>query len=173
MAPGLNCLSIFCSAESFWNPDLNPDAVLADYGRLVFGDELAAIGPLLEEFEVIPDWGYYAPFPYSPMRLQKGMAKLLPLLEKVDVEAKPRLPIAPTMADYRKSLLYFANLFHNLASVAVDLEEARNLAKTAGKVAANRQDMLSIDEVDAILAEPGEFPSESGFRKAGGSNSRV
>ena len=32
----------------------------------------AAIGPLLEEFEVIPDWGYYAPFPYSPQRLQRA-----------------------------------------------------------------------------------------------------
>ena len=95
MTPKLNCLSIFCSAEAYWNPALQPDAVLADFGRLAFGDELAAIGPLMEEFEVISDWGYYAPFPYSPQRLQQSMAKLHPLLEKIAPEAKSRLPLAP------------------------------------------------------------------------------
>ena len=65
MAPKLNCLSIFCCAEAYWNPPSSPRAcwpTLADLS----GPERAAIGPLLEEFEVIPDWGYYAPFPYHP-----------------------------------------------------------------------------------------------------------
>ena len=119
----------------------------------------------MEEFEVIPDWGYYAPFPYSPQRLQKSMAKLRPLLEKVGPEAKSRLPLAPTMAEYRKSLLFFADLFQKLASVAVDIEEARSLAKLSGKVPANRETLLSLDELEKLLAEPGDFPQKSALRE--------
>ncbi|MHB8973839.1 MAG: hypothetical protein ACYC3X_25045 [Pirellulaceae bacterium] len=165
MTPKLNCLSHFACAEAFWNPALEPDAVLADYGRLIFGDELAAIGPLLEEFEVIPDWGYYAPFPYSPQRLRESMHKILPLLRKVSPTATTRLPLAPTLAEYRQSLLFFADLFEKLAGVASDLEEARNQAQAAGKIPANRTNLLSLTEVEAILDQPGEFPQKNSLRE--------
>jgi hypothetical protein len=165
MTPKLNCLSHFACAEAFWNPALEPDTVLADYGRLIFGDELAAIGPLMEEFEVIPDWGYYAPFPYSPQRLRASMNKILPLLKKVDPDTKTRLPLAPTLAEYRGSLLFFAGLFEKLASVSIDLEEAKNLAKAAGKVPANRESLLSLTEVEAILDQPGEFPQKNALHE--------
>jgi hypothetical protein len=161
MAPKLNCLSIFCSAEGFWNPDLKPEDVLADYGRLVFGDKLAAIGPLLEEFEVIPDWGYYAPFPYSPQRLQKSMAKLIPLLQELNPEAKPRLPIAPTMAEHRQSLLFYADLFRQLASLACDLDTGKELAKASGKTPAARENLLSLDELEGLVADPADFPHKA------------
>ncbi len=165
MAPKLNCLSIFCCAEAYWNPSLEPAGVLADFGRLVFGQERAAIGPLMEEFEVIPDWGYYAPFPYSPQRLQKSMARLLPMLEGVGPESKSRLPLAPTMAEYRKSLCYYADLFQRLASVAIDLEQARKLAKASGRIPAHRRDWLYLDELEEILAVPGDFPQRAALRK--------
>ena len=165
MTPKLNCLSIFCCAEAYWNPALQPDAVLADYGRLVFGDELAAIGPLMEEYEVIPDWGHYAPFPYTPQRLQASMAKIQPLLEKVNPEAKSRLPLAPTMTEYRKSLLFYADLFQKLASKSVDLNAARDLAKAAGKTPANSQKPLSLAELEAIVAAPGDFPQKNELSK--------
>ena len=106
MAPKLQCLSLFCCAEAWWDPGRKPDAVLADYGQWIFSEERAEIGPLLEEFEVVPDWGYYPPFPYSPQRLRAKMTKLLTLLEKVDADSSPppaacpdhgRLPHQPAL----------------------------------------------------------------------------
>ncbi len=165
MAPKLNCLSIFCCGEAWWNPALKPDDVLRDFGRLTFGDELATVGPLMEEFEIIPDWGYYPPFPYSPKRLQESMARLMPLLQSVKPEATPRLPLAATMAEYRKSLLYYADLFHKLASIAVDLEEAQAVAKASGRVPADRQNLLSLTELEKLVAEPGDFPQKAALGK--------
>ncbi len=165
MAPKLQCLSLFACAEAYWNPALEPDRVLADYGRLIFGEESAAIGPLLEEFEVIPDWGYYAPFPYSPQRLQDNMAKLLPLIEKVDPRAESRLPLSVSLADYRKSMLFFAGLFHKLATVALSLDEAAALARAAGKVPADRKDLVSLNELDQLLADPADFPQKPRLRE--------
>jgi hypothetical protein len=155
MAPKLNCLSIFGCAEAYWNPALEPDA---------FGDGLSEIGPLLEEFEVVPDWGYRPPFPYSPQRLQRSMARLIPLLRQVNPDAKPRLPLAPTLAEFRGSQLFFADLFQKLASAAADFEEAQNVAQAAGKIAANRKTPLALDELDAIIAGPGDFPQKNALR---------
>jgi hypothetical protein len=158
MAPKLNCASIFACAESYWNPAARPEAVLADFGRLVFGDELAAIGPLIEEFEVVPDWGYYPPFPYSPRRLRLAMARLRPLLERVDANARPRLPLAPTMAEYGRSLMFYADLFEKLSTVALTLDELKAAAVASGKVPAGRQELVSLDEAEQLLADPAEFP---------------
>jgi hypothetical protein len=164
MAPKLQCLSIFCSAETWWNPSRTPEAVLGDFGRLVFGDELTAIGPLLEEFEVVPDWGYYPPFPYSPQRLEKAMARLLPLLEKVPGDADSRLPLATTLAEYRGSLMFYADLFRKLAEVAIAVDETSASARASGKVPPDRAGPVPIDDVDQILAEPGDFPQKDRLR---------
>ena len=166
MAPQLQCLSLFCCAEAWWDPGRKPDAVLADYGRWVFGEERAEIGPLLEEFEVVPDWGYYPPFPYSPQRLRAKMAKLVTLLEKVDADSSPRLPLAPRMADYRTSLLFYAGLFHKLAGVALGLDELSAAAKATGKVPASHKGLVGLDDVDEILAESGDLPHRAELLQA-------
>ncbi|MBM4034825.1 MAG: hypothetical protein FJ291_24030 [Planctomycetes bacterium] len=165
MSPRINCLSIFACAEAWWNPAQEPAAVLRDYGRLVFGDELADIGPLLEEFEVIPDWGHYPPFPYSPQRLEKAMARLIPLLEKAKPDAAPRLPLAPTIAEYRKSLLFFADLFAKLAATATSLDEAAALAKASGKLPAGHKALVSLGELEELLADPADFPQKARLRE--------
>ena len=167
MAPKLNCLSIFCCAEAYWNPSLEPAGVLADFGRLVFEPERAAIGPLMEEFEVIPDWGYYAPFPYSPQRLQQSMARLLPMLEGVSPEGKSRLPLAATMAEYRQSLCYYADLFGKLASLALDLEQARDLAKAAGGFPPAAAICSPWRNWRKSWPCPGDFPELAGAGQAG------
>ena len=160
MSPKLNCLSIFCCAEAYWNPQLQPEHVLADYGRLVFGDRLAAVGPLLEEFEVVPGWGHYPPFPYTPKRLEECMAKLLPLLEKVGPEAESRLPLASTMAEYRGSLVFFAELFRKCATIAANVQEATSLAKASGKVPSEHKELLSLAELERLLSDSGDFPQK-------------
>lgn len=105
------------------------------------------------------------PFPYSPQRLQQSMARLLPLLEKVSPASKSRLPLAPTMAEYRQSLLYFGDLFRRLALVAVDLEQAQKLAKTAGRIPASRRELLSLEELEEIVAGPDDFPQKTLLRE--------
>jgi len=164
MTPRLNCLSLFACAEAWWNPGLEPEGVLADYGRLVFGEGLAAVGPLLEEFEVVPDWGHYPPFPYSPQRLAASMAKLLPLLQKVDPKAEPRLPLAPPIAEYRDTLAFFADLFGKCATAAASLEEATQAARGAGKLPKDRKELLALDELEQLVAEGNDFPQKPRLR---------
>jgi hypothetical protein len=89
------------------------------------------------------------------------MAQLLPMLERVSPESKPRLPLASSMAEYRQSLLYYADLFQKLASVAVDLEQAQKLAKTSGRIPAGRQELLSLEELEEIVAAPADFPQKA------------
>jgi hypothetical protein len=165
MTPGLNCLSIFCCAEAYWNPQLQPEAVLADYGRLVFGEPLASVGPLLEEFEVIPDWGYYPPFPYSPTRLRESMTRLLPLLEKVDVTREPRLPLQPGIRRYRDELLFFAKLFRDCGTAAAALEEATKLAADAGRAKPSAPGSLTIDELGQMAAAKEVFLQQARLRQ--------
>jgi hypothetical protein len=160
MAPKLQVLSLFCCAEAWWDPSRSPDAVLADFGRLVFGDSRAAIGPLLEEFEVVPDWGYYPPFPFSPRRVQVSMAKLAALLKTVDGDKACRLPLAPTPSEYRRTLLDFAELFQKLAEVDIALEDLTAAVKTAGKMPAEHQGLLSLAEAEQLLTDAGDFPGK-------------
>ena len=161
MAPQLNCVSIFCCAEAYWNRTSIRTRFWTINGRLVFGDDGTVIGRLLEEFEVVPDWGYYPPFPYSPQRLADSMTRLRPLLERVRADQTPRLPLAPTMAAYRQSLLFYTDLFQRLATVAMQVEEVTTLAKAAGKVPADRQELFSLDELQDLLESPENFPQKA------------
>ena len=148
MAPRLQCLSLFCCAEAWWDPARPTDDVLRDFGRMVFGEELTEIGPLLEEFEVVPDWGYYPPFPYSPARLDASMTRLLRLLDRFDPTVGTRLPLAPTPVEYRRDLQFFAELFRKLAGVATTVEEVTAAARPLGVAPANREGLVSLDDLD-------------------------
>ncbi|MGC8639941.1 MAG: hypothetical protein ACP5XB_08715 [Isosphaeraceae bacterium] len=153
MAPRLQCLSLFCSAESWWDPTREPDAVLRDFGRFVFGEPLQEIGPLLEEFEVIPDWGYYPPFPYSPTRLEAAMTRLIKLLDKAEATAETRLPLAPTLVEHRRDLRFFADLFRRLAGVAITARGVTADARAVGLIPQERSELVSLDEMEEWLAE--------------------
>jgi hypothetical protein len=161
MAPRLNCASLFASAEAWWNPEQDPESVLREYARLVFGPECPGIGPLLEEFEVVPDWGYHAPFPYSPERLQASMAKLQTALGKIPAASESRLPLASTLAGYKENLLFYTRLFGQLADCALKVEELGRAARPAGLAAP-----VSLDDALARLAEPGECPGREALQKA-------
>jgi hypothetical protein len=160
MAPQLNCASLFASAEAWWNPAQEPDAVLLEFGRLIFGPAFAQLGPLLEEFEVIPDWGYYPPFPCSPQRLRASMDRLQTLLREIPPEAESRLPLAPGLAGYRRNLDFYARLFEQLADSAIALEELNRLAGPAGLAAP-----VALDDARARLAEPTVLPQRPELEK--------
>ncbi len=163
MAPRLQLVSIFACAESWWDPSREPEDALRDFGRLVFGPENADIGPLLEEFEVIPDWGHYPPFPYTPQRLKESMAKLSSRLDQVDRSRKSTLPLATTAAAYRDELAYFARLFGKLAETALLLDQLDAAAAAAG-CKGESKNPLSLVEAEAILAPGTDTPAKVKLR---------
>ena len=65
------------------------------------------------------------------------------------------------MTEYRRSLLYYTDLFQKLASMSSDLNEARSLVKAAGQVPDKPENLLSLAELDAILARPRDFPQKT------------
>ena len=156
MTPKLQCLSAFCSAEVWWNPDREPEEILDDYGRWTFGGGHEKIGRLLEEFEVIPDWGYYPPFPYSADRLRDSMNNLLKELGGLDGKQPPRLPLSVDYASHVKTLGYFATLFRDLAEVSLDVE-ALNVAFQKTPFAGDTKEKVSLAAVQRILAAQSDF----------------
>ena len=160
MTPRLNAANIFACAEAWWNPNQNPDDVLREFGRLMFGEDNAEIGSLLEEFEVIPDWGFYPAFEYSPQRLERNMAKLQSSLRQVPASAQTRLPLATSLVEYRADLAFFADLFHQLAGSAIAFEELNALGAAAGV-----KSPVSLDAALARLAKAEDFPQRMEVEK--------
>ncbi len=142
-------------------PYARTDDVLRDFGRLQFGAPREEIGPLLEEFEVIPDWGYYPPFPYSPARLNASMTRLLQLLGSIEPAVGTQLPMAPTPAEYRRDLRFFAELFRKLAGVATAVEEVAAAARSAGVMPADRKQLVSLEELEDRLWENPRSPDRA------------
>ncbi|HZZ42519.1 MAG TPA: hypothetical protein VFE58_06255, partial [Tepidisphaeraceae bacterium] len=138
---------------------------MEDFGRITYGEELAKIGPLMEEFEVVPDWGFYPSFKYSPGRLKQRMAELKGLLERIDPRGESRLPLATGMREHRGDLLFFADLFEKLATVELTLEEMKPLAMASGKIGAGHKGLVSLEEAESLLNEPGEFPKKAELRE--------
>ncbi|MDR3196409.1 MAG: hypothetical protein LBU34_00950, partial [Planctomycetaceae bacterium] len=165
MAPQIQCLSAFCSAETWWNPHRTAEEILNDYGQWTFGEGNQEIGILLEEFEVIPDWGYYAPFPYNATRLYQNMNRLKLLLEKVDTAQKPRLPVAANMKRYTDSLIFFAELFRDFAEVARSVETLGDIVQKT-PFAAEIQNPISLATVQDILATKKEFEGRNALQSA-------
>ena len=165
MAPQLQSLSAFCSAEVWWNPDRKPEEILDDYGRWTFGEGQEKIGRLLEEFEVIPDWGYYAPFSYSATRLHDSMNDLLQELGHLDVKQSSRLPLAVDFARHVKSLEYHAMLFRNLAGVSLQIDSL-NTAFQKTPFAGEGKEKISLADVQRILAENPDFDGRGDLETA-------
>jgi hypothetical protein len=69
------------------------------------------------------------------------------------------------LTEYRGSLLRFADLFEKLAGVAIVLQEAAALAKDAGKVPPRRKELLSLDELDCLLAGRADFPHKRRLKR--------
>jgi hypothetical protein len=89
------------------------------------------------------------------------MTKLQTLLQQVDPAASPRLPLAPRMAEYRQSLLFYADLFHKLAAVATAVDELNSAARASGKFAADRQEPVSLEEAEQLLSTADDFPQKA------------
>jgi len=165
MAPKLQTLSAFCSAEVWWNPNRAPEDILSDYGRWTFGEGKEHIGLLLEEFEVIPDWGYYPPFEYCTYRLRDAMNRLLPELEKLNVKHLPRLPLSVDYASHVKTLQYFATLFRDMTEVSLQVDAMNDLYRKT-PFAGKTDKKVSLADVQRILAMKSAFAGRSELETA-------
>jgi hypothetical protein len=165
MAPQIQCLSAFCAAETWWNPDRPAEEILSDFARWTFGDGNEEIGRLLEEFEVIPDWGYYAPFPYSAKRLHDSMIRLDGLLKKVDAKKPSRLPIAMSSERYHEALVFFMELFRDLSDVSLSVD-ALEAALRKTPFAKDFPAPVSLATVQGILASHEKFEGRDPLQSA-------
>ena len=69
------------------------------------------------------------------------------------------------MAEYRQSLLFFADLFEKLAAVATAVDELNSAARVSGKFAADRQEPVSLEEAEQLLSTADRFPQKSRLRQ--------
>jgi len=109
---------------------------------------------------VVPDWGHYPAFEYSPQRLEQSMEKLQVMLKQVPTSAESRLPLATPLSEYRGDLAFFANLFLQLAGSAIAFEELQHLADPAGL-----QPPVTLDEALCRLDRPPGFPQRPAMEK--------
>ncbi len=73
--------------------------------------------------------------------------------------------LAPTPAEYRESLLFYASLFEKLATVAVGVETMTAVAKESGKLPRAAQGPVSLDDVEQLLSASEEFPQKARLRE--------
>ena len=165
MSPRLQILSAFCGGETWWNSDRKAEEILDDYGRWIFGEGNEQIGRLLEEFEIIPDGIYFAPFNYSAERVHERMNRLLPKLEQLDDKKTPRLPLLVDYGDHVKTLKYYTTLFRDLSKVSMQVD-ALNAAFQKTPFAGEKKDTVSLADVQRILASKPNFAGRGDLEAA-------
>ena len=124
MTPRLNILSLYAGGQFFLDPDADPDRVSRTFCTEVFGEGHAALGELLEAFEVVPGWGYYPRRRWSKEELRRVYTEIIDRLESAD-PAACRLPLFPDVETYRQDLLWFARAFREMAGPSPDRDRIR------------------------------------------------
>ncbi len=125
MTPLLNQLSLYQSAQSFLNPDADPDALTRSFYARLFGPAAAPLAELVPLFEIIPDWGNHARIDISRQQLHRKMSSGVELLHALG-ERGNDIPFHPSPEAYRRELLFFFELFADLSASAADLPVLRN-----------------------------------------------
>ena len=162
MSPLLQLCSQFGAAEVWWNPDRAPEAILTDFARLALGENGSEAGPLLEEFECLPGWGYEpAPFAFTPERLYDAMSKLLDILNRDDLASETQIPFAVRGAEYRESLIFYAALFRDLADLSISLERLTAMARETGGAFADVTEETPLAEIEKRLSDAVNFEKKS------------
>ncbi len=125
MTPRLNQLSLYESAQSFLDPDAS-HAVLAEnfYARL-FGERGRGLAGLLPLMEVVPDWGHYVTVDLPRPTYHARMTELADLLRSLDGAENVAVAFHPRLPDYRRELLFFAEMFRDLSAPAPDFDALR------------------------------------------------
>ncbi len=125
MTPLLNQLSLYESAQSFLNPDADPEVLAGDFYEALFGRQGRAIVPFLPLFEVIRDWGNYHIIDLPREVYHGQMLELARILRDLEGCERDEVPFHPSPSAYRRELTFFAELFAALSGSAPDFGALR------------------------------------------------
>ncbi len=122
MTPLLNQLSLYAAAQSFLEPDADPDRLAGDFYQALFGPAGRDIVPFLPLFEVVHDWGNYHRIELSREDYHRRMKALTDLLRDLKAREPDDLELFPSPDRYREELLFFAELFGDLSAPSPDYD---------------------------------------------------
>ena len=121
MTPKLSQLTLYTAAHLMMDPDADAKAITAEFTELVFGDD--KIGPLMEAFEIVNGWGYEKT-PYTKAELLVMLAELIKRL-RASRGKESKLPIFPSVDQYRDDLIWHAENFITMLGENPDREKIR------------------------------------------------
>ncbi|MBT4503438.1 MAG: hypothetical protein HOC74_37250, partial [Gemmatimonadetes bacterium] len=113
MTPLLNQLSLYESAQSFLDPDADPHQIATAFYEKLFGPAGRELVELLPLFELIPDWGNCFQIDLTRREFHCRMNRLTDCLHAL--RGNEEIPFHPSVEEYRRELLYFAELFAALS----------------------------------------------------------
>ncbi|MBP3391200.1 MAG: hypothetical protein J6L76_00250 [Clostridia bacterium] len=120
MTPKMSQLMLYCGAQLMIDPDQDIDVLVGNFSELVFGDR--KIGGLMEAFEIVPTWSGYEPRrQFTKKELLAMFAELKTRLIKSQGFV-PKLPIFPSVDEYRETLLWHVEHFTELLGENPDRE---------------------------------------------------
>ncbi|OGV86672.1 MAG: hypothetical protein A2340_12850 [Lentisphaerae bacterium RIFOXYB12_FULL_60_10] len=122
MTPGLNQLSLWESAQSFLQPDADPDRLAEAFYVRLFGPEGRGLVSLLPLFEVVPDWGNLTGIEYHREPFHQAMRELSGRLEALAGRENHAIPFLPDVDTYRRELLWFARWFESVSGLSPDYD---------------------------------------------------
>ncbi|HOD52420.1 MAG TPA: hypothetical protein PK166_06170 [Candidatus Hydrogenedentes bacterium] len=125
MTPLLNQLSLYESAQSFLDPDAEPDRLAQTFYERLFGPAGKDVVQYLPLFEVLRDWGNYTRIDLSRGAYHQQMTAFAECLRGLEGEAREDVPFHPGVDTYRLELLFFAELFAALSGPAPDYDGLR------------------------------------------------
>jgi hypothetical protein len=153
MTPKLNYLNQFACAEGFWDPASSVGGVMERYTEGVFGTRDAKVAGIFPSFNVAPTTGYtFDNRKWRPdtKQLLADMRRNRQMLESLHAGDFARFELMARPSDYVKELVYFTDLYSQLAELADKVDKARSLAKA--HVAFFDVDASTICAADARLA---------------------
>jgi hypothetical protein len=124
MTPLLNQLSLYESAQSFINPQADHALVAETFYERLFGAQGRALSRFLPLLEVVPDWGHYVTVNLPRAHYHARMNELADLLRGLQGR-EHNVPFNPSPQDYRRELLFFAELFAALSGSSPDYDALR------------------------------------------------
>ncbi len=125
MTPRLNQLSLYQAAQSFLDPDADPEALAAGFYERLFGRPGRDLVPLLPLFEAVPDWGNCVQLHLSRGEYHRQMRLLVECLGDLDPAQGQAVAFHPTVEQYLAELRFFAELFAGLSGPAPDYGQLR------------------------------------------------
>jgi len=154
MTPAFNILNQYACAESFWNPDVTEQELMQRYTEGAFGASSPELIGIFPDFDIAPMVGYtFADAPeWRPdyTHILETMQRDRAVLMAMPVPQVTRFQMLPTPAAYTHELVYFCDLYIQMARMGTKVARARELIGRDPQFAARQPSSLRVRE--AILA---------------------